>query len=448
LSPNIGCWLAEDRFFGVTREMKSIPISPELFVANRQRLAKLLPENSLAVINANDIMPSNADGTLGFHQNADLFYLTGVRQEESILVLAPNAFEEKWREILFLREPNEHLRIWEGHKLSKEESTRFSGVGTVKWLSEFSTVFHQLMCDSRFVYLNSNEHYRAQVEVETRDARFVRECQRRYPLHEYRRLAPLMHQLRVVKLAVEVHLIREASRITGSGFARVLKFVKPGVNEAEIEAEFAHEFIRRRGGFAYAPIIASGANNCVLHYTQNDQICQSGELVLLDVAAGYGNYMSDLTRTIPVSGRFTRRQKQVYNAVLRVLRAVRSQMVPGKTIFDLRKAAEGLITEDCLELGLLKKSQVQKQDPDNPAVRKFFMHGVAHPIGLDVHDVLGLRTNIQPGWVLTCEPALYLPDEGFGIRLENTILVTEVGQEDLMAEIPIEAAEIERLMRR
>lgn len=428
--------------------MKPIQINPDLFKGNRERLRGLLPPRSVAVVNANDIMPTNADGTLGFHQNADLFYLTGIRQEESILVLAPDAYDKSLREVLFLREPNEQLRIWEGHKLSKDEAIEISGVKAVKWLPEFWTVFHQLMGESDQVYLNSNEHYRAKVEVESRDARFIRECQRRYPLHRYERLARLMHRLRTVKSPLELELIRQASQITEAGFRRVLDFVEPGVNEAEIEAEFAHEFIRRRGGFAYAPIIATGGNACVLHYTANDQVCNSGELVLLDVAAGYGGYMSDLTRTIPVSGRFTRRQKEVYNAVLRTFRKLISGMTPGKTIFDLRKEAEGIVEKECVDLGLLTPAQIRKQDPDNPAVRKYFMHGVSHPIGLDVHDVLTLSDTIEPGWVLTCEPGIYIAEEGFGVRLENTVWITENGTEDLMQSVPIEAGEIEDLMQK
>ncbi len=428
--------------------MKPVPTKSELFTLNRDRLRKLLPKNSLAILNANDVMPTNADGTMGHLQNSDLFYLTGIHQEETMLVLAPDAFDPKQREVLFLREPNEHLAIWEGHKLTKEQATKISGIKNVRWLSEFPTVFRQLMCESEQVFLNTNEHHRAVPEVETRDARFIRECQRRYPLHTYRRLATLMHELRVVKSQHEIALIQEASRITGKGFRRVLKMTKPGVNEAEIEAAFAHEFIRRRGCFAYPPIIASGANNCILHYGQNDQVCRKGELVLLDVAAGYGNYMSDLTRTIPVSGRFTRRQRQVYDAVLRVFRQMVKAMVPGKTILDLRKETEELTAKECVDLGLLKAAQVRKQDPDNPAVKKYFMHGVSHPIGLDVHDVLYARQKIAPGWVLTCEPAIYIREEGFGIRLENTIVVTEDGQMDLMADIPIEAEETEALMRR
>jgi Xaa-Pro aminopeptidase len=393
-------------------------------------------------------MPTNADGTMGHLQNADLFYLTGIHQEETMLLLAPDAFDPNHREILFLRQPNEHLTTWEGHKLSKEQAAKISGVKQVKWLADFPTLFRQIACESAVVYLNSNEHQRAGGEVETRDARFVQQCQRQFPLHRYERLAPLMHQLRVVKSAPEVAAIQAACDLTGRGFKRVCRFVKPGVNEAEIEAEFAHEFIRHRGQFAYPPIIASGANNNILHYNQNDQPCKKGELLLLDVAAGRGNYMSDLTRTIPVSGRFSRRQKQVYHAVLRVFRAMTKAMVPGKTTKDLRTECEELLTKECVDLGLIKPAQLRKSTPDNPAVRPYFMHGVSHPIGLDVHDVTYNHFKIAPGWVLTCEPAIYLPHEGFGIRLENTILVTETGQRDLMANIPIEAGEIEALMNR
>jgi len=428
--------------------MKPELVQADLFRLNRDRLRRLLPRNALAILNANDVMPTNADGVMGHVQNADLYYLTGIEQEETILVLAPDAFDERQREVLFLRQPNEHLAIWEGHKLTKEEATRISGIRQVRWLSEFPTVFRQLMCESEQVFLNSNEHYRAQPEVQTRDARFIRECQRRYPLHTYRRLAPLMHELRVVKSPPEVALIRQASRLTGQGFRRALRRVRPGVNEAEIEAVFAYEFTRHRAGFAYPPIIASGPNTCVLHYTRNDRVCRRGELLLLDVAAGYRHYMSDLTRTVPVSGRFTRRQRQVYDAVLRVFRQMVRAMVPGKTIQDLRREAEVLIAEECVRLGLLKPAQLRRQDPNEPAVKPYFMHGVSHPIGLDVHDVLYARQKIAPGWVLTCEPGIYIRDEGFGIRLENTILVTETGQEDLMADIPIEADDIEALLRR
>lgn len=428
--------------------MKPIAIDPKLFSLNRDRLRTLLPKNALAVVNANDPMPTNADGTMGFHQNADLFYLTGVNQEETVLVLAPDAFDEKHREMLFVRQPNEHLATWEGHKLSKDEATKLSGVKSVRWLSDLPSALHALMSEAEVVFLNANEHARSSSEVETRDARFVKWCKAKYPLHEYRRLARLMHELRAVKSDLEIGLIRRASEITGKAFERVLRFVKPGVNEAEVEAEYAHEFIRSRAQFAYPPIIAAGENSNILHYVENDKPCKAGQLLLLDVAAGLGNYMSDQTRTIPVSGKFSRRQRQVYNAVLRTFRAVTAEMKPGVLVRDLRKLTEQLIEKECIELGLLTKAEVRKQDPESPAVRKYFMHGVAHPIGLDVHDVGFTQRPITAGWVLTCEPGIYIKEEKFGIRLENTILVTEKGPVDLMADAPIEADEIERAMGR
>ena len=428
--------------------MKAVPLPAALFTLNRERLVQRLLPRSLAVFNANDIMPTNADGAMGHLQNADLFYLTGVHQEETILLLAPDAFDPNHREILFVRQPNEHLAIWEGHKLTKEQATAISGIKNVKWLSEFPVIFRQVICELENVYLNSNEHQRADVVVETRDSRFVRDVQKRFPLHRYHRLAPLMHGLRVVKSQPEIDAIQAACDLTGKGFKRVCKFLKPGVNEAEVEAEFAYEFIRHKGQFAYPPIIAGGANNNILHYGQNDQPCKKGDLLQLDVAAGLGNYMSDLTRTIPVSGKFTRRQKQVYNAVLRIFRHQVAALVPGKTTKDLRTECEEITAKECVDLGLLKMSQLKKQTPENPAVRPFFMHGVSHPIGLDVHDVTYNHLKISPGWVLTVEPAIYIKAEGFGVRLENTVVVTENGQLDLMAGIPIEADEIEALMNR
>src|ERR1017187_10483804 len=427
--------------------MKAVPLPSALITLNCERLVKKLLPRSLAVLNANDIMPTNADGSLGHLQNADLFYLTGIHQEETILLLAPEAFDPNHREVLFVRQPNEHLAIWEGHKLTKEMATAISGIKNVKWLSDFPVIFRQVMCEMDNIYLNSNEHQRAEVTVETRDARFGRDCRQSFPLHRYRRLAPLMHELRAVKSQFEIDAIKAACDLTGEGFKRVCKFLKPGVNETEVEAEFAHEFIRHKGQFAYPPIIAGGANNNILHYGQNDQVCKKGELLLLDVAASLGNYMSDLTRTLPVSGKFTRRQKQVYNAVLRVFRAQVAALVPGKTTKDLRTECEERTAKECVDLGLLKMADLKKQMPDEPAVKKYFMHGVSHPSGLDVHDVTYNHLKISPGWVLTVEPAIYIPNEGFGVRIENTILVTENGQLDLMAHIPIEADEIEALMK-
>jgi Xaa-Pro aminopeptidase len=429
--------------------MRHAPIDSQLFTDNRRRLAELLVPNSVALVNANDVLPTNADGSMLLHPNADLFYLSGVEQEESILLLAPHSAEEKHREILFLREPNEHLKTWEGHKLSKDEATAVSGVKTVKWLSDFPTVFHQLMCEAEHVYLNLNEHARAVREVQTRDERFVRDCQRRYPLHQYHRLARLLHRLRLVKSPAEIDLLKKAIKITDDGFRRVLSFVKPGVNECDVEAEFIHEFTRQRAKFAYNPIIASGANACALHYNANDQPCKDGDLLLLDVGANYANYNADLTRTIPVNGRFTSRQRAVYDAVLRVMRASIAGAVVGKTNRTWRREAQAMMNDELLQLGLLKDEDVKKQhEPDEPPCRKYFMHGLGHPLGLDVHDVGSPHELFEPGWVLTVEPGIYIPDEGFGIRLENDILLTASGPVDLMADIPVEAEQIEELMRK
>jgi Xaa-Pro aminopeptidase len=427
--------------------MRHQQIDPHLFTTNRQRLCQLLLPNSLAVVNANDVPPTNADGTMAMAPNADLFYLTGVEQEQSILLLYPDADDEKQREILFLREPTPKLEVWEGHKLTKDEARELSGVRRVEWLSEFPALFHRLMCECEHAYLNTNEHKRAVIEVETRDARFVAETLRKYPLHDYQRLARLMHRLRVAKSDAELKLIREACALTNAGFRRVLRIVKPGINECEVEAEFAHEFIRNCAKFAYQPIVASGANACALHYIHNSVVCREGELLLLDVGASYANYNADMTRTIPVSGRFTRRQRQAYDAVLRVLRQSTKGLIAGKKPKDWQKEGESMIEKELVDLGLLTTAEIKRQDPDEPAFKKYFMHGLGHPLGLDVHDV-GITTEpMRPGWVMTCEPGIYIREEGFAIRLENDVLITQDGPVDLMAEIPIEADEIEALMR-
>ena len=428
--------------------MRHHPIQSALFSENRQRLRALLPAGGMTIVNANDIPPTNADGTLTGVPNSDLFYLSGVEQEESLLVIFPDAHDEKHREILFLRETSEHIAIWEGHKLTKPEARKASGIEHVMWLQDFPTIHRILMCQADTVFLNSNEHARAGIQVQTRDARFIQDTQAAFPLHRYERLARLMHQLRPVKSKSEVDLIREACGITRDGFLRVLLFVKPGVNECEIEAEFAHEFIRRRARFSYNPIIASGKNSNVLHYLENDKICRKGDVLLLDVGAAYANYAADMTRTIPVSGKFSKRQKEIYAAVLRVMRGCTAALVPGILPRDWQKHAEHLMEEELLQLGLLKPKDIKKQDPDRPALKKYFMHGVGHPLGLDVHDVAVTGQPIQAGWVMTVEPGLYIPEEGFGIRLENDILVTQDAPIDLMADIPIEAAEIEELMKR
>jgi Xaa-Pro aminopeptidase len=400
------------------------------------------------VVNSNDILPTNADGSLRLVTNSDLFYLTGVEQEQTVLLLYPDAHDEKQRELLFIRDLHPDLETWEGHKLTKEEAREISGIARVHSLSELPRLLHRLMCECEHVYLNTNEHKRAVVEVETRESRFVADVARRYPLHDYHRLARLMHQLRVVKSAEEIELIRKASALTGNGFSRLLKFVRPGVNEVEVEAELAHEFIRGGGGFAYTPIIASGINACALHYINNCDDCRSGDLLLLDVAASYANYNSDMTRTIPVNGKFTKRQRAVYDAVLRVLQASTEQLRPGLRPRDWQRNAESLMTEELLKLELLKPRDVKKQTSDAPAVKKYFMHGLGHPIGLDVHDVGDTTKPMENGWVITVEPGIYIPEESLAVRLENTVLVTDRGAVNLMADIPIEAEEIEDAMAR
>ena len=421
--------------------------SQKVFVENRKRLAKELPAGSMAVFNANDRMPTNADGTMGFRQNNDLFYLTGVDQEETLLVFYPDAPNPEWREMLFIRETSELIAIWEGAKLTKEKATAVSGVKSVHWLSQFPVFFHQLMCQCGPVYLNTNEHPRAVIEVETRDARFVRRCREDYPLHEYRRIAPLMHKLRAVKSREEIELIKAAAGITAKGFRRVLGYIRPGVKEYEIEAEFAHEFIRNRSrGFAYSPIVATGANACVLHYIENDATCRDGDVVLMDVAAEYANYASDVTRAIPVNGRFTKRQRQVYEAVLRVQRAAMKMLVPGNVLDSYQKEVAKVMEKELIGLGLLKAADVKKQDLKKPLYRKYFMHGTSHHLGLDVHDLGDRFRPFEEGMVYTCEPGIYIRQEKLGVRLEDDVLVTKKGPVILSSAVPVEPDEIEELM--
>ncbi|MBS1553887.1 MAG: aminopeptidase P family protein [Bacteroidetes bacterium] len=429
--------------------MRYNPIPSELFIRNRKRFAHELKPNSLALFNANDTMPTNADGTMVFRQNNDLFYLTGVDQEESILVLCPNFPDEKWREILFLKETSEMIAIWEGHKLTKEEARKQTGIETVLWLSEFPRVFRHMMTMGGVenVYLNTNEHYRADVTVQTRDARFIEWCKSVYPLHQYQRVAPIVSALRSIKSSEEIALMQKACDITDKAFRRVLKFVKPGVKEYEIEAEFIHEFIKSgSAGFAYTPIIASGGNSCVLHYIENDQTCNSGDILLLDVGASYANYNADMTRVIPVNGKFTPRQKEVYNSVLRVKNAATKMLRPGVIYFEYHKEIQKIIESELIGLNLLKKEEVEKQNPDKPLFQKYFMHGTSHMLGLDVHDVGNMHAKVSVGQVWTIEPGIYIREEKLGIRLENNVLIGEKENVDLMRNIPIEAEEIEELM--
>lgn len=427
--------------------MKYLPINNQLFVSNRKRFAALLKPNSIAIFNSNDVLPTNADGSLRFKQNSDLFYLSGIDQEESILVIYPDAKDGIHKEVLFLKETNEHIAIWEGHKLTKAEALTVSGITKVYWLNEFKTVLRSLMAEAETVYLNTNEHVRAVVETETREARFVKWCMAEYPVHKYERSAPLMHNLRAIKQETEIELIQQACNITEKGFRRLLGFIKPGVWEYEIEAELIHEFTRNRSnGFAYTPIIASGYNSCVLHYIDNSLQCKDGDILLLDVAAEYANYNSDLTRTIPVNGKYTPRQKDVYNAVLRVMKAATKMLVPGTLMADYQKTVGQLMEEELIKLNLLSADDVKKQNPDAPLYKKYFMHGTSHYLGLDVHDVGNRYRKFEAGMVFTCEPGIYIREESLGIRIENNILITNNGPKDLMANIPIEANDIEALM--
>ena len=429
--------------------MKYLPINNSLFIENRQRLAQLLKPKSIAIFNSNDPMPTNADGTMGFQQNSDLFYLSGIDQEESILLLFPDSPNPAHREVLFLRETSELIAIWEGYKYTKEHAREVSGVQSIYWMSQFEAVLTTLVFEAEHIYLNSNEHIRNHSVVQTRDAKFILWAKEHFPLHKFERVAPLMHQLRVIKNPIEIEQLSEAMRITELGFRRLLNFVKPDVTEYEIEAELLHEFVRNRSkGFAYQPIIASGANACVLHYIENSRPCKDGDVILLDVAAEYGNYNADLTRTIPANGKFSPRQRQVYDAVLRAFKFAKSILVVGNLWDEYQQAVEKFIEEELIGLGLFTREEVEKQNPEAPLFKKYFMHGVSHHLGLDVHDVWNKYRRFEAGMVFTIEPGIYIREEGLGIRLENNILITEDGNIDLMANIPIEADEIEALMNK
>ena len=427
--------------------MRYTPPSKDLYINNRKNFVNLIKPGSVAVFNANDQMPTNADGLMPFRQNNDLLYLTGIDQEDTILLLFPDFYHENQREILFLKETSDLIAIWEGHKFTKKEATGISGITEVHWVSEFKQVFNTLMAEAKNVYLNTNEHIRAVVEVETRDARFGTWCRASYPNHQYERSAPHMHQLRAIKSAEEVKMMQIACDITEKSFRRVLEFVKPGVMEYEIQAEFMHEFLINKSlGFAYEPIIASGFNACVLHYIENNNACQDGEVILMDVGAEYGNYNADMTRCIPVSGKFTQRQKDVYNAVLRVKRAAEAMLVPGNVIPEYHIEVGKVMEGELLGLGLLDKTDIKNQDPKNPAFRKYFMHGTSHHLGLDVHDVANIYRKMAIGMVFTVEPGIYIREENLGIRLEDNLVINGHGLDNLMGNIPIEAEEIEALM--
>ncbi|MBT7240635.1 aminopeptidase P family protein [Flavobacteriaceae bacterium] len=428
--------------------MKYQAIPNTLFIKNRQKFTAQMISGSLAVFNSNDIYPVSADSTLPFAQHSDILYLSGADQEESILLLFPDALNPAHREILFVRETNEHIAVWEGAKYTKEKATAISGIQTIMWLSDFDKVFFDLMTEAHTIYFNTNEHYRQAVETQTREDRFIAKCKAQFPAHQWQKSQPILQEIRGVKEAEEIAQMQAACNITGKGIRRLLGFIKPGVWEYEIEAELLHEFVRNRSkGFAYTPIIASGANANVLHYIENNQQCQAGDLILMDVAAEYANYRSDLTRTFPVSGRFTERQAAVYNAVLRVKNAATKMLVPGTLWAEYHREVGEIMTAELLALGLLDPADVKNQDPNKPAYKKYFMHGTSHHIGLDTHDYGALKTPMKAGMVFTVEPGIYIPEEGIGIRLEDNVVIQEKGDPiNLMAHIPITIAEIEALM--
>ncbi len=428
--------------------MKYDRIDRELFIRNRKAFTSQMEEGALAVFNSNDIYPISADGTMPFEQHRDIFHLSGVDQEESILVISPFSKNADHKEVLFLKETNEHIAVWEGAKLTKDQAFEVSGIKTVYWLDQFERVFKEMMSEARGIYLNTNEHLRANTIVQTREDRFIEKVSKEYPAHQVHKSAPIMHRIRSVKHSIEIDLMQRACDITKAGINRVLGFIQPGVWEYEIEAELIHEFVRNRSrGFAYTPIVASGKNACVLHYIENNAQCHDGDVILMDVGAEYANYASDLTRSIPVNGRFTERQRAVYDAVLHVKKEAEKLLVPGTMLKEYHKEVGHLMEAELLKLKLIDQTDIKNQNPDWPAYKKYFMHGTSHFIGLDTHDVGLWNEPIQAGMVFTCEPGIYIPEEDLGIRLEDDLVVQASGAPfNLMGEIPLEAEEIEDIM--
>lgn len=423
-------------------------IPRHLFEQNRVKLNNKLQERSIAIITSNDEMPRNGDQFFPYRQNSDLFYLTGIYQEKTTLVLCPDHPNSNYREILFIIKPNKELETWQGKKLTKAEATALSGIQTILWEEELERVLNEAINLSSIIYLNVPEHIKTIPEVKTAEYRLADRISSRYPLHRKERLAPLLTNLRLIKEPEEISIIRYACQITGKAFNRVLNFTKPGVYEYEVEAEITHEFLKSGAmGHAYYPIVASGENACILHYINNRNKCIDGELLLLDFGAEYANYAADCSRTIPVNGKFTPRQRAAYDACLRVFKKARQLMVKGTSITHIQKQVCSFWEEEHIKLGLYSIEDVHRQDPQEPLYQKYYMHGVSHFLGLDVHDVGNKNVILQPGMILTCEPGIYIREEGFGIRLENDILVTQDEPIDLMQHIPIEAEEIEELMR-
>jgi len=427
--------------------MKYHPLNNELFILNRKNFSNRLKPCSIAIFHSNDEFPRNGDQNFVFKQNHDFFYLSGIDQEQSILIIFPDCPNPLYKEVLFLRQTSEHIAIWEGHKYTKEEAKKASGINTIYWLSEYDTILHSIINYAENIYINTNENDRYSHTVPYRDIRMQEALRLKYPLHHYERSALILRNLRVVKSATEIELTKKACEITRDAFVRVLKFVKPGVAEYEIEAEITHEFLTQRAtGHAYTPILASGQNANCLHYNDNNQVCQDGDVILFDFAAEYANYNADMSRTIPVNGRYTKRQRDVYNAVLRVMRQSIQMLVAGTVWNEYHDEVGKIMTGELIGLGLLNKSDVDKQDPKMPLYKKYFMHGTSHHLGLDVHDFASRYKPFEVGNILTCEPGIYIPEEGFAVRIENDILITADGNMDLMVDIPVEADHIEEIM--
>jgi Xaa-Pro aminopeptidase len=429
--------------------MKYHRLNKQLFIDNRERFKSMMEPNSLAIFHSNDIYPTSADGTMPFKQATDILWLSGVDQEDSVLVIFPDAKRNEDKELLFLTETNDLIAVWEGEKLTKKEAFEVSGIETVYWLSEFDTIMKSLMSQTENVYLLTQEHLRRNTPVQTREMRLNAELKNIYPNHNYKRSAPFLNKLRAVKTALEIEVMKIAAEITAAGFNRVLKFLKPDCWEHEIEAEFIHEFVKRRSrGFAYSPIIGSGSNACVLHYLENNKQCISGDLVLIDVGAEYANYACDVTRCFPVNGKFTDRQREVYESVLRVEKASIELLKPGAVLSEYHKRVGDLMTKELINLNLISQEEVDNQNPSWPAYKKYFMHGTSHYLGLDVHDYgLWDGSPMEAGMVFTCEPGIYIPEEGIGIRIEDDILITSNGYINLTKEIPKEVSEIEAAMK-
>jgi Xaa-Pro aminopeptidase len=429
--------------------MRYEKIDSELFQINRNHLKKLLKPKSIVILQSNDLMPTNADGTMGFRQNNDIFYLTGIDQEDTILILFPDFQDESFREVLFIKETNEHIKIWEGEKLTKQEAHEISEIKKIFWSSQFNVILQRMIFEAEYVYLNLNEHEGGNSHFESRERRYINEFKHKFPLHTILRLAPLMHQLRIIKQPSELKYIKKAIAITHKGFRRIADKLKPNIYEFELEAELIHEFLLNRSrNHAFHPIIASGKNACVMHYITNNDICKDGEMVLLDIGAEYANYNADMTRCLPVNGKFSERQKEVYQSVLKIMKEGKQMLVAGNTMDNLRHEIAKVVESELIHLKLLSKEEIKNQNPEFPLYRKYFPHGISHHLGLDVHDVGNKHEPFSNGMLFTCEPGIYIQEEKLGIRLENNILITSTSNFDLMEDIPLEIEEIEELMNK